>query len=48
MSSKRLKPQTSVTSLFQDKAKKKAKTTQSTLPPRMREWAALLLTHPED
>ena len=48
MPSKRLKPQTSATSLFQDKAKKKAKTTQSTFPPRMREWAALLPTQPKD
>lgn len=37
MPSKRRKPETSAASLFQDKAKKKAKTTQSTLPPRIRE-----------
>ena len=48
MPSKRRKPETSAASLFQDKAKKKAKTTQSTLPPRIREWAALLPAEPED
>lgn len=48
MSSKRHKPETSAASLIQDKAKKKAKTTQSTLPPRIREWAVLLPPEPED
>lgn len=48
MLSKRRKPETSAASLSQDKAKKKAKTTQSTLPPRIHEWAALLPAEPED
>ena len=48
MPSERGKPETSAASLSYDKATKKAKTSQSTLPPRIREWAALLPAEPED
>lgn len=48
MLSKRRKSKTSAAFLFQDNPKKKAKTTQSTLPPRICEWAALLPAEPED
>lgn len=48
MPSKRRKPEISTASLFQDKATKKAKTTQSTLLSCIREWAALLPAEPED
>ncbi len=48
MSSERGKTETSAASLSHDKATKKAKTSQSTLPPRIREWAALLPAEPED
>lgn len=48
MPSKRPKPNTSAASFFQEKARKNAKTTQSTPQPRIRGWAALLPPEPED
>lgn len=48
MPSKRRKPETLTASLSQDKVTKKAKTTQTTLPPRIREWGAVLPAEPKD